>query len=195
MSLSRALAAHASPRVSKRAITDRYLLIRRFFHNQNSFPALETRTQSHLTCSLSQSPSRFYSHKPHQPHNLPPKEPEQPLVPPTPPPPPRPSFDNYSHFFRGLAQSVPHGRTPTREDFLNAASGFWQRLRVRAKWLFIRSFRRFNADDMSAFITWFIFSQAVWIFVGTWVRISCLSFICLTVFKDYFFFCRLRNTE
>ncbi|KAI0339832.1 hypothetical protein BDW22DRAFT_1360855 [Trametopsis cervina] len=76
-------------------------------------------------------------------------------------------FENYSKFFRQLAMSLPHLSRPTRDDFLNAATGFWSRMRVRFKWLTIRSFRRYNADDISAFITWFFMSQTLWLFVGT----------------------------
>ncbi|EPT04549.1 hypothetical protein FOMPIDRAFT_1034722 [Fomitopsis schrenkii] len=75
-------------------------------------------------------------------------------------------YDNYPPFFRRLALSLPTHR-PTREDFLNAANGFWQRARVRFRWLTIRSFRKYNADDISAFVTWFVMSQTLWLFIGT----------------------------
>ena len=75
--------------------------------------------------------------------------------------------EDYSRFFRRLAMSLPHPHRPTREDFLNVSTGFWQRLRIRFKWFTIKSFRKFNADDMSAFITWFLMSQTLWILVGT----------------------------
>jgi len=81
-------------------------------------------------------------------------------------PPPR-NDENYSRFFRRLALSLPHPHRPTRDDFLNVATGFWQRLRIRFKWFTIKSFRKFNADDISAFITWFLMSQTLWILVGT----------------------------
>lgn len=76
-------------------------------------------------------------------------------------------LDNYSRFFRRLAMSLPPMQRPTRDDLLKVATGFWQRLRIRFKWFTIKSFRKFNADDISAFITWFLMSQTVWIFVGT----------------------------
>ena len=76
-------------------------------------------------------------------------------------------FENYSKFFRQLALSLPHLHRPTRDDFLDAATGFWQRLRIRFKWLTIRSFRKYNADDISAFMTWFFMSQTLWLLVGT----------------------------
>ncbi|KAL0577508.1 Mitochondrial distribution and morphology protein 31, mitochondrial precursor [Marasmius crinis-equi] len=77
------------------------------------------------------------------------------------------NFSQYSKSFRQLALSVPHFHRPTRDDFLRVADGFWQRLRIRFKWFTIKSFRRYNADDISGFITWFIMSQTVWILVGT----------------------------
>jgi mitochondrial distribution and morphology protein 31 len=77
------------------------------------------------------------------------------------------NLDNYSRFFRRLALSLPHLHRPTRDDFLNVASGFWQRLRINFKWFTIKSFRKFNADDISAFVTWFLMSQTLWILVGT----------------------------
>lgn len=75
--------------------------------------------------------------------------------------------ENYSRFFQRLALSLPHLHRPTRDDFLNVASGFWERIRIRFKWFTIKSFRKFNADEISAFITWFVMSQTLWILVGT----------------------------
>lgn len=97
---------------------------------------------------------------------IPPPSPPTPPPPPPPPPPPR-NLENYSRFFQRLAISVPHLHRPTRDDFLKVASGFWQRARIRFKWFTIKSFRKFNADDISAFITWFLMSQTLWILVGT----------------------------
>lgn len=77
------------------------------------------------------------------------------------------NLENYSKFFRQLALSLPHLHRPTRDDFLNAATSFWQRMRIRFKWITIRSFRKYNADDISAFVTWFFMSQTLWLLVGT----------------------------
>jgi hypothetical protein len=44
-----------------------------------------------------------------------------------------------------------------------------QRMRVRVRWFFTRNFRKFNADDISAFITWFLVGQGLWILIGTLV--------------------------
>ncbi|SPO22432.1 related to MDM31 - Mitochondrial inner membrane protein required for mitochondrial morphology and inheritance [Ustilago trichophora] len=75
--------------------------------------------------------------------------------------PPRPSSGNevqpYEH----------HRLRPSKEDLLRIAQGFWTRLRIRFKWFTIRGFRRFNADDISAFFTLGGFTTAVFIIVGT----------------------------
>jgi len=76
-------------------------------------------------------------------------------------------LDNYPAFLRRLALSVPNIHRPTRDDLLTVADGFWQRARIRFRWFTIKSFRKFNADDISAFVTWFLMSQTIWILVGT----------------------------
>jgi len=77
------------------------------------------------------------------------------------------NLEHYPRFLRRLAASLPHLHRPTRDDFLKVASGFWQRTLIRFRWLSIRSFRKFNADDISAFVTWFLMSQTLWILVWT----------------------------
>ena len=84
-----------------------------------------------------------------------------------PPIPPSRDYENYSRFFRRLAMSLPHAHRPTRDELLSVATNFWQRLRIRFKWFTVRSFRKFNADDISAFVTWFVMSQTLWILIGT----------------------------
>ncbi|CCF54446.1 hypothetical protein NDA11_003975 [Ustilago hordei] len=75
----------------------------------------------------------------------------------------RPSSDTGNE-----ALSHEHYRyRPSKEDLLRFAQGFWTRLRIRFKWFTIRGFRRFNADDISAFFTLGGFTTAVFIIVGT----------------------------
>lgn len=50
---------------------------------------------------------------------------------------------------------------------LSATSNFFERLRIRFKWFTIRGFRRFRADDWSAFLSWLIGGVGIWIVVGT----------------------------
>lgn len=80
-----------------------------------------------------------------------------------------PHLENYPKFFRRLALAVPHLHRPTKDDLLKVTTSFWGRIRVRFKWFTIKSFRRWNADDISAFFTWFLMTQTLWILVGTCV--------------------------
>jgi distribution and morphology protein 31 len=79
----------------------------------------------------------------------------------------RPHLDSYPRFIQRLAVNLPHLHRPTRDELLGVANGFWERFRIRFRWLTIRSFRKFNADDISAFVSLLVLSQTVWILVGT----------------------------
>ncbi|KAF4451024.1 hypothetical protein F53441_5923 [Fusarium austroafricanum] len=70
------------------------------------------------------------------------------------------SYMSYLHLPR-----MPH--RPTKEELLEAANGFWQRLKVRLKWVSIRSMRPWNIDEWGAFVSWFLFGHLAWIIVGT----------------------------
>jgi distribution and morphology protein 31 len=83
-----------------------------------------------------------------------------------PQPPPSSHYENYPPSLKRLARSLPHPH-PTLDDFLKITNGFWQRARIRFKWFTIKSFRKFNADDISAFVTWFLGAQVLWVLVGT----------------------------
>jgi distribution and morphology protein 31 len=72
---------------------------------------------------------------------------------------------------------------PTKDELLDAAGSWWERLRVRLKWFTIRGWRRFNADDYGALASvfvlgnskpeafsdrvWLIHDVAIWILIGT----------------------------
>lgn len=77
---------------------------------------------------------------------------------------------------------MPH--RPTKEELLAAANGFWERLRVRFKWMSIRSMRPWNADEWGAFVSWFLFGHLVWILVGTTTFFSLLILSINTVFAQ-----------
>lgn len=81
---------------------------------------------------------------------------------------------NYLHI-----PKMPH--RPTREEVLAAATGFWSGLKLRFKWFSIRSARPWNADDWSAFVSWFFLGHIVWIFVGTTTFFSIVIFTINTV--------------
>lgn len=129
-------------------------------------PKHENSQQQTCTCANARVDD---SQKPSTPHpdSKPNLSQSQPTHHPIDPANPPKHLEDYSRFFRRLALLLPHPHRPTREDFLNVATGFWQRLRIRFKWFTIKSFRKFNADDISAFVTWFLMSQTLWILIGT----------------------------
>ncbi|KAI2602343.1 mitochondrial distribution and morphology proteins-domain-containing protein [Hypoxylon sp. NC1633] len=77
---------------------------------------------------------------------------------------------------------LPH--RPTKEEFLAAANGFWERLKVRFKWFSIRSMRPWNIDEWGAFVSWFLFGHLVWVLVGTTTFFSLAILFINTVFAQ-----------
>lgn len=73
---------------------------------------------------------------------------------------------------------------PTKEELLAAANGFWERFKVRFKWISIRSMRPWNIDEWGAFVSWFMLGHIVWILVGTTTFFSILIFSINTVFAQ-----------
>ncbi|KAK2609022.1 Mitochondrial distribution and morphology protein 31, mitochondrial precursor [Conoideocrella luteorostrata] len=73
---------------------------------------------------------------------------------------------------------------PTKEELLAAANGFWERLKVRFKWMSIRSMRPWNVDEWGAFVSWFMLGHIVWVLVGTTTFFSILIFSINTVFAQ-----------
>ncbi len=222
-----------------RANSDRYAIIRNFFHtrqyphttllHRRVLAAVNTRA-FHLSPTLNGNGARWKRRNQVVPPTEPPDlqsedvhEPARPTTPPEqPPPPPIPpddplqtttdsapkeqpqetpstpqayNFNNYSRFFRQLAASLPHLHRPTRDDFLNVANGFWQRTSVRFKWFTIKSFRKFNSDDISAFVSMFLMSQTLWILVGTCVLHSLSAISVLTGLQNNILFCRFCYRE
>lgn len=92
------------------------------------------------------------------------------------------SMSKYLHLPHMPKMHMPH--RPTKEELLAAASGFWERLKVRFKWFSIRSMRPWNADEWGAFVSWFLFGHLVWILVGTTTFFSLVIFTINTVFAQ-----------
>jgi distribution and morphology protein 31 len=72
-------------------------------------------------------------------------------------------------------------RHPTKEELLAAASGFYDRLRIRFKWTLLRQVRPFNTDDISAFFSWILVGNIIWILLGTTTFCSLILFTMNTV--------------
>ncbi|CAK7205191.1 Mitochondrial distribution and morphology protein 31, mitochondrial precursor [Sporothrix eucalyptigena] len=87
-----------------------------------------------------------------------------------------------SKYLQSHLPKIPH--RPTKEELLAAANGFSQRLKVRLKWLTIRSMRPWNADEWGAFLSWFMLGHLVWILVGTTTFVSLLILTINTVFAQ-----------
>ncbi|KAJ3519468.1 hypothetical protein NM208_g14117 [Fusarium decemcellulare] len=86
-------------------------------------------------------------------------------------------MSNYLHL-----PKMPH--RPTKEELLDAANGFWDRLKVRLKWVSIRSMRPWNIDEWGAFVSWFLFGHLVWILLGTTTFFSLIILSINTVFAQ-----------
>lgn len=90
---------------------------------------------------------------------------------------------NYlTNYFHLPNVHLPH--RPTKEEFLAATTGFWERLKVRFKWFSIRSMRPWNTDEWGAFLSFFLFGHLVWILVGTTTFMSLVILSINTVFAQ-----------
>lgn len=83
-----------------------------------------------------------------------------------------------------ILERLPHLHRPSKEELLAAATGFWQRLGIRFKWLSIRSFRPFNHDEIGAFLSWVFYAHVLWIIIGTTTFISAAIWAINTVFAQ-----------
>ena len=104
---------------------------------------------------------------PNPPNSPPPSKPTQST--------PEPKHDE-SHTILDRLPHVPHLYRPSKQELLAAASGFWSRMKVRFKWLTIRSNRKFNADEIYALFSWVLAAHVAWVILGT------TTFFMLTVF-------------
>ena len=98
--------------------------------------------------------------------------------------PPRTVTGATNKHLRDRLPDISHIHRPSREELLAAATGFWSRLKVRFKWFSIRSVRPFNADDISAFFSWFLVGHVLWIILGTTTFFSLAIFAANTVFAQ-----------
>ncbi|KAF2434978.1 hypothetical protein EJ08DRAFT_645908 [Tothia fuscella] len=79
---------------------------------------------------------------------------------------------------------LPHLHRPTKEELLAAATSAWSRFAIRFKWFSIKSSRKFNVDDISAFFSWILLGHVVWFVVGTTTFFSLVIFTVNTVFAQ-----------
>ncbi|KAJ5760085.1 Mitochondrial distribution and morphology protein 31 [Penicillium odoratum] len=96
---------------------------------------------------------------------------------------PHPARPSNRHLMDRLPH-IPHLHRPTKEELLEAATGFWSRLKVRFKWFSIRSVRPFNLDEITALFSWVLLGHVVWVVVGTTTFFSLLILAINTVFAQ-----------
>ncbi|CAI5758905.1 unnamed protein product [Candida verbasci] len=74
----------------------------------------------------------------------------------------------------------------TKEQLLSKANNFFDRFKVRIKWLLKRSNRPFNTDDYSAFFSWLVMGNVLLFFLATTTFVSLVIFTANTVFAQEF---------
>jgi distribution and morphology protein 31 len=77
----------------------------------------------------------------------------------------------------GIFERVSHIHRPTKDEMLAAATGAWQRLRIRTKWSLIRQMRPYSLEDIGAFFSWLLLGHVVWVVVGTTTFLSVAIFL------------------
>ena len=85
---------------------------------------------------------------------------------------------------QGIYQRISHIHRPTKDEMLAAATGAWQRLRIRTKWSLIRQMRPYSLEDITAFFSWLLLGHVVWIVVGTTTFLSVAIFLVNSVFAQ-----------
>ena len=157
--------------VTRSAHFDRYTTIHAFFTRQ-ALSSTTPPSRSHLL-------QRRWNSNTNKPHEGCENCSERRIPPTSTKPPPTKSVrkdhaQDYTPFIRRLIASSnaiqsgsPH--RPSKEELLAAASGWWQRLRIRIKWFTIRGWRRFNTDDFSAFASWFVLGNSKLVTVMRWI--------------------------
>ncbi|KAJ4370567.1 Mitochondrial distribution and morphology protein 31, mitochondrial precursor [Neocucurbitaria cava] len=83
-----------------------------------------------------------------------------------------------------LPHSLPHLYRPSKAELLEAASGFWSRIKIHFKWLTIRSARPFNADEIYALFSWILAAHVLWIVLGTTTFFMLAIFMINTAFSQ-----------
>lgn len=75
------------------------------------------------------------------------------------------------------ALQTPAGRPPPKEQLLSLTNSFFERLKIRFKWATIRSYRRFRADDYSAFFSFGILGTLGWFLLSTTSAFALFFFV------------------
>ncbi|KAF2134317.1 hypothetical protein P153DRAFT_363289 [Dothidotthia symphoricarpi CBS 119687] len=124
--------------------------------------------------AASQTPQATLSPQPQQPPN--PSNPAPDTPPEASPEAPPAASKHLLDRLPNALPHLPHLYRPSKAELLEAASGFFSRIKIHFKWLTIRSTRPFNADEIYALFSWVLAAHALWFVLGT------TTFFMLTVF-------------
>lgn len=92
--------------------------------------------------------------------------------------------------------SKPHVTTSfitERDRLLAQASGLLEKIRINLKWTLKKSMRPFNTDDISAFISWVLVSNALLIILGTTTFASLIIYLMNTVLAQEYVATQVGN--
>lgn len=84
----------------------------------------------------------------------------------------------------GILGRIAQIHRPTKDQMLAAASGMFERLRIRTKWALIRQMRPYNLEDMAALLQWLLVGHIIWIVVGTTTFFSIVLLLVNTVYAQ-----------
>ncbi|GAA5836924.1 hypothetical protein JCM11251_005824 [Rhodosporidiobolus azoricus] len=93
---------------------------------------------------------------------------------------PSPAYlSSLPRYLRRAASALPAqpGRPPSKEQLLDLTNSFFERLRIRFKWLTIRSYRRFRTDDYTAFFSLGVIGTLGWFLLSTTSAFAFLFFV------------------
>ena len=166
------VASSSRTRIIRSAHSDRYATIHAFFVRQSQIPTTpQSSVRQHLLQRRFNSSKRCDNCSDTRPPATPKGEPSA--------SPPKSisrqdHAQDYTPFIQRLiasSKSIQSGspHRPTKEELLGAASGWWQRFRIRLKWFTIRGWRRWNTDDFSAFASLFVLGNS-----ESFTQLNCL---------------------
>ncbi|SCU88583.1 LANO_0D02520g1_1 [Lachancea nothofagi CBS 11611] len=70
----------------------------------------------------------------------------------------------------------------SKQKLLSEATNFYERFKIKTKWVLIRGNRPFSTDELSTLFSWLVISQILWIVLGTTTFVSLVLFTFNTVF-------------
>lgn len=83
-----------------------------------------------------------------------------------------------------LNRRVSYKPPISRKQFVAGSTSLLQTVQLNLKWLLMKQNRPFNADDFSAFVSWFVWSNIIWFVLGTTTFVSLIMYTIKTLKID-----------